>query len=245
MPCWRQGFAKPRVLVARLREENQLLVQENEQLCARIAELEEDLQHARRPEPESALNLDHLIEQLDTLHQLDSPPIVEQVEAYEPEAGNGRARRRAASRGTADGRRLLSTRRVVHERRGQFESAVQIYQQLLEADDNNLEVAQRLAFLLEKLDRRRGGRPVVGQNLDHAGGPVQPAALVALTAVPLMFVTPLHDVFQRDCRPTTAPERYRPEASIPCKFMARLWENTNADMRASCVERCCVDLGIV
>ena len=56
-------------LVARLREENQLLVQENEQLCERIAELEEELRRVRRPGAESAPNLDHLLAQLDTLHQ--------------------------------------------------------------------------------------------------------------------------------------------------------------------------------
>ena len=49
---------------------------------------------------------------------------------------------------------------ATYERRGQFDSAVQIYQQLLEADDNNLEVAQRLAFLLEKLDRDEEAAPL-------------------------------------------------------------------------------------
>lgn len=50
----------------------------------------------------------------------------------------------------------------------------------------------------------------MGQNLDHAGGPTQPAALVTLTAVPFTSVTPLHDVFQRDTTPTTAPSDTAP-----------------------------------
>ena len=146
-------------LVARLREENQLLTQENEQLCARIADLEEELQYARRPESESATNLDHLLEQLDTLHQADSPPTVEKVEpeaepttddmpAEEPKAGEPQTEEDYFQLGTT------------YERRGQFESAIQIYQQLLEADDNNLEVAQRLAFLLEKLNRDEEAAPL-------------------------------------------------------------------------------------
>lgn len=146
-------------LVARLREENQLLVQENEQLCARIAELEKELQHARRPESESALNLDHLLEQLDTLHQPDSPPTIEKVEAHEPEAATDvpAEEPQAEEPQTEEDYFQLG---ASYERRGQFESAVQIYQQLLEADDNNLEVAQRLAFLLEKLDRDEEAAPL-------------------------------------------------------------------------------------
>ena len=145
-------------LVARLREENQLLVQENEQLCARIAELEEELQRARRPGAESAPNLDHLLEQLDTLHQADSPPTVEKVEAYEPATDGMPAEEpQAEEPQTEEDYFHLGT---TYERRGQFESAIQIYQHLLEADGNNLEVAQRLAFLLEKLNRDEEAAPL-------------------------------------------------------------------------------------
>ena len=111
-------------LVARLREENQLLVQENEQLCERIAELEEQLQHARRPGAESAPNLDHLLEQLDTLHQADSPPTVEKVEAYEPEPatdGMSAEEPQAEEPQTEEDYFRLGT---TYERRGQFESAI-------------------------------------------------------------------------------------------------------------------------
>ena len=149
-------------LVARLREENQLLVQENEQLCERIAELEEELRHARRPGAESAPNLDHLLEQLDTLHQADPPPRT--VETHEPEpAANDLAAEEPQADEPQDEPQTeedyfhLGT---MYERRGQFESAVQVYQQLLEADTNNLEVAQRLAFLLEKLNRDAEAAPL-------------------------------------------------------------------------------------
>ena len=147
-------------LVARLREENQLLVQENEQLCARIAELEKELQHARRPESESAANLDHLLEQLDAVHQMDSLPTVEKVEASEPEAATDDVpaeEPKIEEPHTQEDYFQLGT---TYERSGQFESAIEIYQQLLEADDNNLEVAQRLAFLLEKLNRDEEAAPL-------------------------------------------------------------------------------------
>jgi tetratricopeptide (TPR) repeat protein len=147
-------------LVARLRDENQLLVQENEQLCERIAELEGELQRARRPGAESTPDFDHLLEQLDTLHQADSPPTVEKVEAYEPEPATDDVpaeEPEAEEPRTEEDYFQLGT---TYERRGQFESAIQIYQQLLEADDNNLEVAQRLAFLLEKLNRDEEAAPL-------------------------------------------------------------------------------------
>lgn len=143
-------------LVARLREENQQLAQENEQLYERIAELEEELQRVHRPGEASAPNLDHLLEQLDTLHQADAPPrTAEAIETYEPEpAADDLA---AEEPQTEEDYFHLGT---MYERRGQFESAIQIYQQLLEADDNNLEVAQRLAFLLEKLNRDAEAAPL-------------------------------------------------------------------------------------
>ena len=145
-------------LVARLREENQLLVQENEQLCERIAELEEELRRVRRPGAESAPNLDHLLAQLDTLHQADSPPRTDEMDESEPAANDSVAEEpQAEEPQTEEDYFQLGT---TYERRGQFDSAIQIYQQLLEADNNNLEVAQRLAFLLEKLNRDAEAAPL-------------------------------------------------------------------------------------
>lgn len=145
-------------LVARLREENQLLVQENEQLCERIAELEEELRRVRRPGAESAPTLDHLLAQLDTLHQADSPPQTGETYESEPAADDSAAEEpQAEEPQTEEDYFQLGT---TYERRGQFESAIQVYQQLLEADNNNLEVAQRLAFLLEKLNRDAEAAPL-------------------------------------------------------------------------------------
>ena len=147
-------------LVARLREENQLLVQENEQLCERIAELEEELRRVRHPGAESAPNLDHLLAQLDTLHQADSdsPPRTGETYESEPAANDSAAEEpQAEEPQTEEDYFQLGT---TYERRGQFDSAIQIYQQLLEADNNNLEVAQRLAFLLEKLNRDAEAAPL-------------------------------------------------------------------------------------
>ena len=145
-------------LVARLREENQLLVQENEQLCERIAELEEELRRVRRPGAESALNPDHLLAQLDSLHQADLPPRTGETYESESAASDLAAEEpQAEEPQTEEDYFHLGT---TYERRGQFESAVQVYQQLLEADNNNLEVAQRLAFLLEKLNRDAEAAPL-------------------------------------------------------------------------------------
>ena len=44
-------------------------------------------------------------------------------------------------------------RGVVLEQQGQYEHALYAYQRALELDGDNLEAAQRLAFLLEKLNR--------------------------------------------------------------------------------------------
>jgi len=40
-----------------------------------------------------------------------------------------------------------------YEQQGQYEPAISAYQRALEMDGENLEAAQRLAFLLEKLNR--------------------------------------------------------------------------------------------
>ena len=150
-------------LVARLREESQQLAQENEQLYARIADLEEELRRARRPGAESVPNLDHWLEQLDTLHQADPPPRTVETGAPPPAANDLAVEEPQAEEPQAEEPQTEEAYfhlGATYERRGQFESAIQIYQQLLEADSNNLEVAQRLAFLLEKLNRDAEAAPL-------------------------------------------------------------------------------------
>jgi tetratricopeptide (TPR) repeat protein len=42
---------------------------------------------------------------------------------------------------------------MLYEQQGQYELSIHAYQRALEVDGENLEAAQRLAFLLEKLNR--------------------------------------------------------------------------------------------
>ena len=161
-------------LVGQLREENQQLVEENERLRQRVAALEKEVRRGRQPEAESGQDLDQLLAQLDTLHQTEPPsPTIESADTVESEpSANAPPAEEEGPRGdttteeegphgeapqTAEEYFQLGK---TYERRGQFEPAVQIYQQLLEADDNNLEVAQRLAFLLEKLNREEEAAPL-------------------------------------------------------------------------------------
>ena len=62
------------MLVSRLREEKRQLEWENEQLRARVAELEAQLQGSHREADRYEPDLDHLLEQLDTLQQGEEPP---------------------------------------------------------------------------------------------------------------------------------------------------------------------------
>ena len=151
-------------LVGQLRDENQQLVEENERLRERVAALEVEVQRGRQPGAESGPDLDQLLAQLDTLHMAESQsPTIETTDTYkagpatgDPPAENEAEPHSEAPQTAEDYFQLGKT----HERRGQFEPAVEIYQQLLETDGNNLEVAQRLAFLLEKLNREEEAAPL-------------------------------------------------------------------------------------
>ena len=161
-------------LVGQLRDENQQLVEENERLRQRVAALEKEVRRGRQPGAESGQDLDQLLAQLDTLHQTEPPsPTIETADTFESEPAASappveeeepRGETSAQEEGPHDEEPQTAEEYFqlgkTHERRGQFEPAVQIYQQLLEADDNNLEVAQRLAFLLEKLNREEEAAPL-------------------------------------------------------------------------------------
>src|SRR5713226_8296469 len=73
------------MLVSRLREEKRQLELENEQLRARIAELEEELQRSQGGEERYVPNLDHLLQQLDTLQQGEESPRVTPSPMASPE----------------------------------------------------------------------------------------------------------------------------------------------------------------
>lgn len=131
------------LLVLRLREEKRQLEWENEQLRARLAELEEQLQRSQGVEESYVPNLDSLLQQLDTLQQdedslgaIPPPTALPEVPGRDP-------------RSIED----LVQRGMLYEQQGQYEPAIDSYQHALEVDGENLEAAQRLAFLLEKLNR--------------------------------------------------------------------------------------------
>ena len=158
-------------LVGQLREENQRLMQENDQLRQHIAVLEEEARRGGRPGAEAGPDLDQLLAQLDTLHQVEpQAPSIETAYSHEPESATDAepATAEEEPHGQVEepnGGEPQTAEEYFHlgktyERRGQFEPAVQIYQQLLEADQNNLDVAQRLAFLLEKLNREDEAAPL-------------------------------------------------------------------------------------
>ncbi len=131
------------MLVSRLREEKRQLESENEQLRARITELAEHLQRSQGVEERYVPSLDHLLEQLDTLQQGEESAPAAPPPAAPPEVP-GRDTRTIED---------PIQRAMLYEQQGQYEPAIHAYQDALEADSENLEAAQRLAFLLEKLNR--------------------------------------------------------------------------------------------
>jgi len=131
------------MLVSRLREEKRQLEWENEQLRTRIAELEEQLQGSQRGAERYVPHLDHLLEQLDTLQQGEETPqtALAPVAPQEPPERDPQDIEDHVQRG------------MLYEQQGQYEPAIYAYQRALEVDGENLEAAQRLAILLEKLNR--------------------------------------------------------------------------------------------
>src|SRR6266571_3781173 len=133
------------MLVSRLREEKRQLEWENEQLRARVAELEAQLQGSHREADRYEPDLDHLLEQLDTLQQGEEPPRT----APAPTASQEPPRHEPEPPQVED----HVQRGMLYEQQGQYEPAIYAYQRALELDGENLEAAQRLAILLEKLNR--------------------------------------------------------------------------------------------
>ena len=139
------------MLVSRLREEKRQVEQENEQLRERIYELEEELRKTRDDSSHYVPNLDSLLQQLETLQEGDQSPV--QVDPM------ALAMQDLLTKETksAEDHFQLGT---LYEQKGQFEQAISEYQRTLEFDTENLETAQRLAFLLEKLNRDAEASPL-------------------------------------------------------------------------------------
>ncbi len=138
------------MLVTRLREEKRQLEQENEQLRERIYELEEELRRSREDASRYVPNLDNLLQQLEALQEgsesRKADPVAMAIEELQ-----------AKEIKDADDYFQLGT---LYEQKGQLEQAIDVYQRTLEFDPENLEAAQRLAFLLEKLNRDAEASPL-------------------------------------------------------------------------------------
>jgi tetratricopeptide (TPR) repeat protein len=134
------------MLVSRLREEKRQLEWENEQLRARLAELEEQLQRSQGVEERYVPSLDSLLQQLDTLQQGE-----ESLQATPPPRALPALPEVAESDPSSIEDHVQ--RGMFYEQQGQYEPAIHAYQDALDVDSENLEAAQRLAFLLEKLNR--------------------------------------------------------------------------------------------
>lgn len=140
------------MLMSRLREEKQQLEQENAQLRERVLELEEEARQSREDAASYAPNLDSLLQQLETLH--DGGDALSQV--VDPVATSIQELLGKETRDANDHFQLG----VLYEQKGQFEQAIGEYQRTLEFESENLEAAQRLAFLLEKLSRDTEAAPL-------------------------------------------------------------------------------------
>ena len=138
-------------LVLRLRDEKFHLEQENEQLRERLYEVEEELRRSREDAANYAPNLDNLLQQLDTLHEGE-------VTAGNADPMSLAMQELLAKEGKdAEDHFQLG---ILYEQKGQFDPAIGEYQRTLEFDADNLEAAQRLAFLLEKLNRDAEASPL-------------------------------------------------------------------------------------
>lgn len=140
------------MLVARLREEKWQLEQENEQLRERVFELEAEARQSREDVARYVPNLDSLLQQLETLqddHRSALPTADTVAVAIQELLGK-------ETRDAHDHFQLG----VLYEQKGQFEQAIGEYQRTLEFESENLEAAQRLAFLLEKLSRDAEAAPL-------------------------------------------------------------------------------------
>ena len=139
------------MLVLRLREEKRQLEQENEQLRERLEELEEALRSSREDAARYVPNLDSLLQQLETLQAGVEPP-----KSTDPLTTSLHELMAKETKGAEDHFRIGT----LYEQKGQLEQAISEYQRTLEIDSENLEAAQRLAFLLEKLNRDAEASPL-------------------------------------------------------------------------------------
>jgi septal ring factor EnvC (AmiA/AmiB activator) len=139
------------LLVSRLREEKRRVEEENAQLRQRIAELETALQEVEANASRYAPDIDSLLAQLDTLNS-DVDASVVDVDPVAAALDDLEAR---PSKGPGDYYELGR----LHEQKSHYDQAIAAYQAGLRLDPQHLDTMQRLAFLLEKLNRDAEAAP--------------------------------------------------------------------------------------
>lgn len=139
------------LLVSRLREEKRQVEEENAQLRQRIVELETALQEVESNASRYAPDIDSLLAQLDTLHNEGEAPVTE-VDPVDAAIDDMETR---PSKGPDDYYELGR----LHEQKSHYEEAITAYQEGLRLDPQHLDAMQRLAFLLEKLNRDAEAAP--------------------------------------------------------------------------------------
>lgn len=138
-------------LVTRLREEKQRVEEENAMLRAHIGELEQALQQAQEIGSRYEPSIDNLLQQLDTLHAGEEDRV--SADAVTEAIGDLQAKE---TKGAQEYFELGQ----LYEQQGHFEQAIDAYQDTLRLEAQNLEAVQRLAFLLEKLNRDAEAAPL-------------------------------------------------------------------------------------
>jgi tetratricopeptide (TPR) repeat protein len=139
------------VLVSRLREEKRQAEAENAQLRQRIVELETALREVEANTSRYAPDIDDLLAQLDTLHNdadvpaVEADPVGAAIDDLEAKPGKGPGDYYELGR--------------LREQKGHYDQAIAAYQEGLRLDPKHLDAMQRLAFLLEKLNRDAEAAP--------------------------------------------------------------------------------------
>ncbi len=137
------------LLVSRLREEKRQVEEENAQLRQRVEELEIALQQVQANQ--YAPDIDSLLAQLDTLHNEAGVPVAE-VDPVAAAIDDVEARERKSPDDYYELGRL-------REQKSQYDQAIAAYQEGLRLDPQHLDAMQRLAFILEKLNRDAEAAP--------------------------------------------------------------------------------------
>jgi len=146
------------LLVSRLRQEKRQVEEENAQLRQRIVELETTLQEVEANTSHYAPDIDSLLAQLDTLHTDADVPVVDAdvpVVDADPVSTAIDDIEAKVSKSPNDYYELGR----LHEQKSHYDQAITAYQEGLRLDPRHLDTMQRLAFLLEKLNRDAEAAP--------------------------------------------------------------------------------------